>query len=131
MCARTWRLRSPGADSSCPYASKSTQRQGRSGLGLEAQQKAVRDYLNGGDWRIVSEYTEVESGKRRDRPKRPGEAAGAFYGCAPAAQEPSVLRRISDLAKCRASSAGIGRGDRPPRRTLTRVHVATKQHMPE
>src|SRR5712691_147892 len=50
------------------YYRVSTQRQGRSGLGLEAQQEAVRNYLNGGDWRIVAEFTEVESGKRKDRP---------------------------------------------------------------
>jgi DNA invertase Pin-like site-specific DNA recombinase len=51
------------------YYRVSTQRQGRSGLGLEAQQTAVQDYLNGGDWRLVAEVTEVESGKRSDRPK--------------------------------------------------------------
>jgi DNA invertase Pin-like site-specific DNA recombinase len=51
------------------YYRVSTQRQGRSGLGLDAQQQAVRDYLNGGDWRLVAEVTEVESGKRSDRPK--------------------------------------------------------------
>jgi DNA invertase Pin-like site-specific DNA recombinase len=51
------------------YYRVSTQRQGRSGLGLDAQRKAVRDHLNGGDWRIVAEFTEIESGKRSDRPK--------------------------------------------------------------
>lgn len=51
------------------YYRVSTDRQGRSGLGLEAQQDAVRRYLNGGDWKLVSEFTEVESGKRADRPK--------------------------------------------------------------
>jgi len=51
------------------YYRVSTQRQGRSGLGLDAQRKAVTDHLNGGNWRIVAEYTEVESGKRSDRPK--------------------------------------------------------------
>jgi DNA invertase Pin-like site-specific DNA recombinase len=51
------------------YYRVSTQRQGRSGLGLEAQQTAVRDHLNGGNWKIVAEFTEVESGKRSDRPK--------------------------------------------------------------
>jgi DNA invertase Pin-like site-specific DNA recombinase len=51
------------------YYRVSTQRQGRSGLGLEAQQEAVRDRLNGGNWRIVAEFTEIESGKRKDRPK--------------------------------------------------------------
>lgn len=49
------------------YYRVSTARQGASGLGLEAQQDAVRTYLNGGDWRLVGEFTEVESGKRTDR----------------------------------------------------------------
>ena len=52
-----------------PYYRVSTDRQGRSGLGLEAQQKAVRDYLNGGAWEIVAEFVEIESGKRADRPE--------------------------------------------------------------
>ena len=43
-------------------------KQGRSGLGIEAQREAVRTYLNGGDWTVVDEHTEVESGKRSDRP---------------------------------------------------------------
>ena len=51
------------------YYRVSTARQGRSGLGLEAQKKAVAEYLNGGDWKIVGEFTEVESGKRADRPE--------------------------------------------------------------
>src|SRR3954453_2415545 len=51
------------------YYRVSTERQGRSGLGLEAQQEAVRAYLNGGSWRLVAEVIEVESGKRADRPK--------------------------------------------------------------
>jgi DNA invertase Pin-like site-specific DNA recombinase len=50
------------------YYRVSTARQGRSGLGLEAQRKAVADHLNGGAWELVAEFTEVESGKRNDRP---------------------------------------------------------------
>jgi DNA invertase Pin-like site-specific DNA recombinase len=46
----------------------STNRQGRSGLGLEAQRKAVDDFLNGGNWQLIKEYVEVESGKNIDRP---------------------------------------------------------------
>jgi DNA invertase Pin-like site-specific DNA recombinase len=51
------------------YLRVSTARQGRSGLGLEAQRKAVEDYLNGGNWRLVKEFVEVESGKNADRPQ--------------------------------------------------------------
>jgi DNA invertase Pin-like site-specific DNA recombinase len=50
------------------YYRVSTGRQGKSGLGLEAQRAAVATYLNGGDWQIVEEFTEVESGKNSDRP---------------------------------------------------------------
>src|SRR5215470_20066163 len=50
------------------YYRVSTARQGRSGLGLEAQQRAVADYLNGGSWKVIEEFTEVESGKQTDRP---------------------------------------------------------------
>jgi DNA invertase Pin-like site-specific DNA recombinase len=51
------------------YCRVSTDQQGRSGLGLEAQQKAVTDYLNGGNWSVIAEFTEVEMGKRNDRPQ--------------------------------------------------------------
>lgn len=50
------------------YYRVSTDRQGRSGLGLEAQQTAVRDYLNGGDWQLIGEFTETESGRKDVRP---------------------------------------------------------------
>jgi DNA invertase Pin-like site-specific DNA recombinase len=51
------------------YFRVSTDRQGRSGLGLEAQREAVENYLNGGRWSLVAEFTEIESGKRNDRPE--------------------------------------------------------------
>ncbi len=51
------------------YLRVSTDKQGRSGLGLEAQREAVTRYLNGGNWTLAAEYVETESGKRNDRPK--------------------------------------------------------------
>jgi DNA invertase Pin-like site-specific DNA recombinase len=50
------------------YLRVSTARQGRSGLGLEAQRRAVLDYLNGGRWKLIEEHVEIESGRRNDRP---------------------------------------------------------------
>lgn len=59
------------------YLRVSTRRQGRSGLGLAAQRKAVEDFLNGGNWTVISEHVEVESGKKSDRP----ELAKALQAC--------------------------------------------------
>jgi DNA invertase Pin-like site-specific DNA recombinase len=51
------------------YYRVSTAQQGKSGLGLEAQRAAVAAYLNGGDWRIIGDFTEIESGKIDTRPQ--------------------------------------------------------------
>ena len=51
------------------YLRVSTDRQGKSGLGIEAQRASVESFLNGGRWKLVKEFVEIESGKRTDRPK--------------------------------------------------------------
>ena len=51
------------------YCRVSTDKQGKSGLGLEAQQKAIQDHLRPTDRLLEPLYVETESGKRNDRPK--------------------------------------------------------------
>jgi DNA invertase Pin-like site-specific DNA recombinase len=59
------------------YFRVSTDRKGKSGLGLDAQREAVLNYLNGGSWTLVQEFVEVESGKHSDRPQ----LAAALAAC--------------------------------------------------
>ena len=49
------------------YYRVSTTKQGINGLGMDAQKKSVWDYLNGGNWKLIGEFAEVETGKRNDR----------------------------------------------------------------
>jgi DNA invertase Pin-like site-specific DNA recombinase len=51
------------------YRRVSTDKQGKSGLGLEAQQFAIERYANQEGGTILKIYTETESGRRSDRPQ--------------------------------------------------------------
>ena len=51
------------------YYRVSTERQGRSGLGLDAQREMVRTYLSAGGCDLLSEFVEVESGRKTNRPE--------------------------------------------------------------
>jgi DNA invertase Pin-like site-specific DNA recombinase len=76
------------------YLRVSTDKQGRSGLGLEAQREAVFRYLNGGQWKLLAEYVEVESGKRNSRPQ-----LQAAISHAKATGAKLVIARLDRLAR--------------------------------
>ena len=60
------------------YYRVSTQKQGRSGLGLEAQRAAVAAFAKAEGFDVVDEYTEVETGKGADAlDRRPGRCGPA------------------------------------------------------
>jgi len=66
----TWEIEIMAEGKFISYLRVSTAKQGRSGLGVEAQRQAVADFLNGGNWKLIAEVEEIESGKRDDnRPK--------------------------------------------------------------
>jgi DNA invertase Pin-like site-specific DNA recombinase len=113
------------------YYRVSTDRQGRSGLGLEAQQKAVMDYLNGGAWELVGAFTEVESGKHSDRP----ELAKAVAACRKQrarlviAKLDRLSRNLAFIATLMESGVEFVAVDNPTANKLT-VHIlaAVAQH---
>jgi DNA invertase Pin-like site-specific DNA recombinase len=51
------------------YVRVSTSKQGESGLGLESQQAAVESYARTNGLRLVTTYTEIETGKDNERPQ--------------------------------------------------------------
>ena len=76
------------------YLRVSTAQQGKSGLGLSAQRAAVDSYLNGGEWDLLEEFVEVESGKRKDRPQ----LAAALNACR-ATGSTLVVAKLDRLAR--------------------------------
>ncbi|WP_157220613.1 recombinase family protein [Flavisphingomonas formosensis] len=76
------------------YARVSTARQGQSGLGLDAQREAVSRYLNGGDWKLLAEYVEIESGRKSDRPQ----LAAALAHCR-ATKSTLIVAKLDRLAR--------------------------------
>ncbi|HDR8946016.1 TPA: recombinase family protein [Burkholderia vietnamiensis] len=63
------------------YYRVSTARQGMSGLGLDAQRESVARYLNGGDWELVGEFTETETGKGADALAKRPQLRAALQAC--------------------------------------------------
>ena len=76
------------------YYRVSTDRQGRSGLGLQAQREAVANYVAGTGGTVAAEFEEVESGKRNNRPQ----LAEALAACR-ARRATLVIAKLDRLAR--------------------------------
>ena len=117
------------------YLRVSTDRQGRSGLGIEAQRKAVEDYLNGGSWSLAAEFIEVESGTRKgERPKlQEALAACRLYGAKLViAKMDRLARNVAFISNLMESGADFVAVDFPQANRLT-VHIlaAVAEHEAE
>ncbi|SNT56447.1 Site-specific DNA recombinase [Tardiphaga sp. OK246] len=97
------------------YYRVSTRKQGVSGLGLEAQRAAVEGYLNGGSWKIVAEFTEIESGRRSDRPALEEALAAARVHQAPlvVAKVDRLTRSVAFLSKLLEAGVDVRFADLP------------------
>lgn len=97
------------------YYRVSTRRQEASGLGLEAQREAVAMFLNGGDWSIIAEYTEAESGRRSDRPELEKALAAARIHRAPlvVAKLDRLTRSVAFLSRLLESGVEVRFCDLP------------------
>ena len=54
---------------SVAYYRVSTREQGEEGHSIDAQRATVRRHLNGGEWDLIEHFTEIESGRMRQRPE--------------------------------------------------------------
>ena len=106
------------------YYRVSTAKQGRSGLGLEAQRRAVEEFLRTSNWDLVGEFVEVESGKIDQRPQL--EAALAHCDLTGAtlivAKLDRLSRNVAFLATLQDSGTKFVAADMPEANELT-IHI--------
>jgi DNA invertase Pin-like site-specific DNA recombinase len=107
------------------YYRVSTADQGRSGLGLDAQRFAVESLCASRGWEIIAPpYTEIESGKRADRPElikalHRAKVTGAVLVVA---KLDRLSRNVAFLATLQDSGARFVAADMPEANELT-VHI--------
>lgn len=87
------------------YIRVSTDAQGRSGLGLDAQKASVAQFVSGVGGEIIHEFEETESGKRNDRPQ----LAAALAACR-ATHATLVVAKLDRLTRNTAFLLSIADG---------------------
>jgi hypothetical protein len=85
----------------------STERQGRSGLGLEAQREAVARHVAATGGAVTAAFQEIESGKRADRPQ----LAAALAACR-AQRATLLIAKLDRLARNARFLLGVVEGSR-------------------
>ena len=112
------------------YLRVSTDRQGKSGLGLEAQRKAVADHV-AGKGSIAAEFVEIESGKKNDRPQLARALAEAKRTGAVLliAKLDRLARNVAFIANLLEAGVEIAAADMPEaNRFLLHVMAAVAEH---
>jgi len=106
------------------YYRVSTARQGRSGLGLDAQRDAVESYLNSEDGELVDSFVEVESGRKDDRPQLEAalSACRVHHATLIIAKLDRLARNVEFIARLMNSNVEFMATDMPKANRLT-VHI--------
>jgi len=91
------------------YYRVSTDKQGKSGLGLEAQRQIVQTYLNSHQAELIEEFTDTASGRKRDRAK---------------------LSEALDLARKQKATLVVAKLDRLSRSTLHLLQMVEEARVP-
>ncbi|MDB5243574.1 MAG: DNA-invertase hin [Spirosoma sp.] len=112
------------------YLRVSTDRQGKSGLGLEAQRKAVADHV-AGKGQIAAEYVEIESGTKNERPQLARALAEAkrIGAVLLIAKLDRLARNVAFIANLLEAGVEIAAADMPEaNRFLLHVMAAVAEH---
>jgi DNA invertase Pin-like site-specific DNA recombinase len=106
------------------YYRVSTKKQGQSGLGLEGQKAAVAEFASRNGGSVVYGYTEVESGKRSDRPELAKAVAHARRSKAQlvVAKLDRLARNVAFTSALMESGADFVACDNPHANRLT-IHI--------
>jgi DNA invertase Pin-like site-specific DNA recombinase len=93
------RLRRRGLAQQGAYYRVSTREQGKSGLGLDAQRAAVARFAEAEGFEVVSEFTEIETGKGTDDLDRMPQLAASLAAARRNGKAPVVVAKLDRLSR--------------------------------